>query len=147
MSYLTDFRVQRNVNGWKPTGGDTTDDIRLIKQLQKQVNRFVGTAVPTAIGENGILGSGTVSAVRKVASFLIAQGAVTSDSFVQSGASASAAYIAKNISAYISTFDKAATARGITHPDKYVPLGLAAVAAYVAYRHFFGSGRVRTVKR
>jgi hypothetical protein len=36
---------------------------------------------------------------------------------------------------------------GITHPDKYVPLGLAAVAAYVAYRHFFGSGRVRTVKR
>jgi len=118
MSYLTDFKAQRNINGWRPTGDFFTpnDPLALPKMLQKQVNRFVGVAVPSAIGEDGIIGSGTVTAVKQVASFLIAHGAVNTSSFVQSGASADAPYIAKHVSDYISIFDKAATARGLLAP-------------------------------
>lgn len=92
----------------------TPSDAALIKLLQKQINRYAGLAIPSTIGEDGRLGPDTVGATRKVASFLISQGAVTSDSFVQSGTSADAAYILKNIAAYQRLFMKEADRRGLT---------------------------------
>lgn len=95
----------------------------LVKQLQRETNRYAGLAFPTAIGEDGKIGTATVAAVRGVASFLIKQGAVQSDSFVQSGASANAAYIQAHVSEYIAIFDKEANRRGLVGkaPPKSTP--------------------------
>ena len=126
MTYQLARGPKRVINGWTPTQGFFDDAVAaakklvtpssdtLVKLFQKQINRYAGLAIPTTIGEDGKLGPETVAATRKVASFLISQGAVTSDSFVQSGASADAAYILKNISAYQSLFMREADRRGLT---------------------------------
>jgi len=108
--YMSQAGVFDNVKSFfTPASSDA-----LPKQLQKETNRYAGVAFATPIGEDGKIGSDTVIAVRAVASFLIKQGAVQSDSFVQSGASANAAYILAHVSEYISIFDREANKRGLT---------------------------------
>lgn len=114
--------TRRSMSGYPGTGGildglvnflSPSSSDALPKQLQRETNRYAGVAFPTAIAEDGNIGASTVAAVRAVASFLIKQGAVQSDSFVQSGASANAAYILAHVSEYISIFDKEANRRGL----------------------------------